>query len=469
MLLILPEWVAPVAPAAGVLERHAVVVDGDRIAALLPADEALARYPLAQRVSLPEHLLIPGLVNLHTHAAMTLLRGVGDDLPLKVWLEQRIWPLEGRVMSPEFVFDGSLLACAEMVLGGITCFNDMYFFPEQAAAAAAVVGIRAALGIIVLDFPSAYGSGPADYLRKGLELRDRLRDDPLVSFCLAPHAPYSVSDDSLRHVASLTGELGLPVHCHLHETADEVAESLARHGMRPLQRLDALGVLGPELIAVHAVHVNEGDLRLLAEHGASVAHCPHSNLKLASGFAPVTRMRTLGINVGVGTDGAASNNRLDLLLDARTAALLAKGQTGDAAAWPAHEALYAMTLAGARALGLADRIGSIEPGKQADLVAVDLGAVDTVPVWDPVSHLVYAAGREHVTHVWVAGNLVVRKRQLESEVARAQVSEVVGRSRLWHNRLGEILPGGPRADVESSGQDRLPVQNQDPFELRGET
>jgi 5-methylthioadenosine/S-adenosylhomocysteine deaminase len=442
MQLILPEWVAPVAPGPEVLSGHAIVVDGERILALLPAEQALARYPDAQRLDLPGHLVVPGLVNLHTHAAMTLLRGVGDDLPLRVWLEQRIWPLEGRLMSPEFVFDGSLLACAEMLMGGITCFNDMYFFPEQVAAAAGVLGMRAALGIIVLEFASAYGSGAAEYIRKGLELRDRLRDEPLVSFCLAPHAPYTVSDDSFDRVVRLTGELGLPVHCHLHETAQEIAQSLADTGQRPLARLARLGLLGPELIAVHAVHMEETDLRLLADHGASVAHCPHSNLKLGSGVAPVARMHELGINVGIGTDGAASNNRLDLLGEARTAALLAKGSTGDAATWSAHRTLQAMTLDGARALGLSDRIGSIEPGKQADLVAVGLDALETSPLFDPVSHLIYTAGREHVREVWISGRHVVRKRQLSDPAAAALVSQVVSRCRLWHNRVSEVLPVG---------------------------
>jgi 5-methylthioadenosine/S-adenosylhomocysteine deaminase len=440
MQLILPEWIAPVAPGPAVLTGHAIAVDGELIHALLPAQEALARFPDARRLELPGHLVVPGLVNLHTHAAMALLRGVGDDLPLKTWLERRIWPLEAQLMSPEFVYDGSVMACAEMLLGGITCFNDMYFFPEQTAAAASVLGMRVALGIIVVEFPSAYGSGAAEYIRKGLELRDRLRDEPLVSFCLAPHAPYTVSDESFARVVKLTGELGLPIHCHLHETAHEIEQSLASTGLRPLQRLARLGLLGPELVAVHAVHMDDTDLRLLAEHGASVAHCPHSNLKLGSGIARVTRMHELGINVGIGTDGAASNNRLDLLGEGRTAALLANGTTGDTSAWSAHRTLRAMTLDGARALGLSDRIGSIEPGKQADLVAVELDALEVLPVFDPVSHLIYVAGREHVREVWISGRHVVRKRQLTEASGGVQVGHVASRIRLWHNRISEILP-----------------------------
>ncbi|HQY29551.1 MAG TPA: TRZ/ATZ family hydrolase [Burkholderiaceae bacterium] len=453
-VLLAPQWIAPVAPladasaaprAAGVphdvLTGHAVVVDGDRIAALLPLAEAQRRYPQAETMPLPDHLLVPGFVNLHAHAAMALLRGVGDDLPLHRWLHQRIWPLESRLVGAQFVRDGSMLAFHEMLLGGVTCVNDMYFFPEAAIEAAQRLGLRSVHGIIVIDFPSAYASDAGDYLRKGLDLRDRMRDEPLVDFCLAPHAPYTVTDEVLRRIATLSRELGLSIHTHVHETREEVEASVARHGMRPLERLSALGVVGPELIAVHAVHVSDSDLRLLADSGASVAHCPHSNLKLASGIAPAARMHELGIGVGIGTDGSASNNRLDLLAEARTAALLAKGHSGNAEAWPAARTLRAMTLDAARALGMDDRIGSIEPGKQADLVAIDLSGAELAPVYDPVSQLIYGCGREHIQHVWVAGTHVVRKRQLRNDTVRFEIAEVVGRTALWHNRVGEILSG----------------------------
>ncbi|MCX7275369.1 MAG: TRZ/ATZ family hydrolase [Burkholderiales bacterium] len=446
MELIVPQWIAPVAPVATVLRDHAVVIDGDRIHALMPAAQARQAWPEAPRTELPGHLLTPGFVNLHTHVPMTLLRGVGDDLPLQTWLHERIWPLESRLVAPDFVADGSVLACAEMLLGGTTCFNDMYFFPDEVARAALTMGMRAAVGIIVLEFASAYGAGPADYIRKGLELRDSLRGEARISFTLAPHAPYTVSDDSFRRIASLAAELGLPVQCHVHETRTEITDSLAQHGKRPIHRLAELGLLGPDFLAIHAVHLDDADLGLLAAHGAAVAHCPHSNLKLASGIAPTVRMRAAGLNVGIGTDGAASNNRLDLLAEARTASLLAKGSSGDATAWSAHETLHAMTLAGARALGMADRIGSIEAGKQADLTAIDLTDAHTLPVFDPVAHLIYAAGRDQVSTVWIAGETVVRSRQLVSQVARACVHDVVARTRLWHNRIVETLPAGVRLD-----------------------
>lgn len=399
--VIEPRWVVPVTPAA-VLSDHAVVIEADRIAAVLPAADALVRYPDAPRVLLPDHALIPGLVNLHTHAAMTLMRGMADDLALMDWLQNHIWPVETRMVSDEFVHDGTLLACAEMLRGGVTCFNDMYFFPEAAARATLQAGMRAALGIIAVEFRSAYAADAQDYLTKGIALRDSLRDEPLLSFCLAPHAPFTVSDATFAQIAIYAGELDLPVHIHLHETAHEVNESLAVHGMRPLAWLERLGLLGPGLIAVHGVHLNAPEIDLLARHGCSVAHCPSSNLKLGSGLAPVAALLQAGVNLGFGTDGAASNNRLDLFSEMRLAALLAKS-AGDPQVMPAHRALEAATIGGARALGLHDHIGSIAPGKFADLAAVDLTATELSPCYDPVSHLVYAAGREHVTDVWVGG------------------------------------------------------------------
>jgi 5-methylthioadenosine/S-adenosylhomocysteine deaminase len=414
-----------------VLEGQAVAVRDGRIEAVLPAPAARERYAGYEHVALDAHALIPGLVNAHTHAAMSLMRGLADDLPLMKWLQEHIWPAEAKHVSPSFVRDGTRLACAEMLRGGITCFNDMYFFPEASLEAALEYGLRSVHGVIVIEFPSAYASDPADYLRKGLALRDRYGDEPLVSFALAPHAPYTVSDATFRRIATLANELDLPVHVHLHETKDEIERSLAEHRVRPLERLAGLGLLGPGLIAVHAVHLEPDEIAALAHHGASVAHCPSSNLKLASGFAPVAALARAGVNIALGTDGAASNNRLDLLTEMRTAALLAKAVAGDAEALPAHAALRAATLGGALALGLGERIGSIRPGKAADLVAVDLSAPELQPCFDPVSQLVYAAGREHVSDVWVAGVPRVRHGQLQHNV----VSGLENPWKLWQNAL----------------------------------
>jgi 5-methylthioadenosine/S-adenosylhomocysteine deaminase len=423
--------VVPVEPHGAVLAEHAIAVRDGVIEAILPVAEARARYPGVATEILAGHAVIPGLVNAHTHAAMSLMRGLADDLPLMRWLQEHIWPAEAKHVSARFVRDGTLLACAEMLRGGITCFSDMYFFPEASLEAALACGMRSAHGIIVIEFPSAYASDPADYLRKGLAMRDRYADQPLASFTLAPHAPYTVSDATFRQIATLAAELDLPVHIHLHETREEIERSLAEHRVRPLERLGRLGLLGPGLIAVHAVHLEPDEIQALAHHGCSMVHCPSSNLKLASGFAPVHALSRAGVNVALGTDGAASNNRLDLLQEMRTAALLAKAVAADAEALPAHAALRAATLGGAQALGLAGITGSLRPGKAADLVALDLSAPELQPCYDPVSQIVYAAGREHVSDVWVAGIRQVRDRQLQNNV----LSGLENPSELWQNAL----------------------------------
>ena len=428
--LIVAAHVVPVVPRA-VLADHAVAVDRGRIVEVLPSSEALARYEARKVVRLEQHALIPGLVNLHCHAAMTLMRGIADDLPLMTWLQDHIWPAEGKHVSDEFCHDGSLLAMAEMLRAGATTVNDMYFFPEATARAALRAGMRTALGVITLEFPSAYAPDVNGYLQKGLATRDAYRGEPLLSFTLAPHAPYTVGDEALKRIAVLAEELDVPIHIHLHETGGEIEQGLAQHGVRPVERLRRLGLVGPRLIAVHAVHLDELELDLLAREGVSIAHCPSSNLKLASGIAPVAGMRARGINVGLGTDGAASNNRLDPWTEMRTAALLAKGASGDPKAVGAAEALEMATLQGARALGLGEEIGSLEAGKAADLVAVELSAIETIPCFDPVSHLVYAAGRENVTHAWVAGELRLEERHLTS----IDTQDLHEKANWWHSRL----------------------------------
>jgi 5-methylthioadenosine/S-adenosylhomocysteine deaminase len=414
-----------------VLADHAVVVAGDRIREIVPASLARSRYPGAPRVTLAGHALIPGLVNLHTHAAMTLMRGLADDRALMDWLHNHIWPVETRLVSRDFVHDGTLLACAEMLRGGITCFNDMYFYPDAVARAALEAGMRAALGIIAIEMPSAYAADAQDYISKGLAVRDEMKDEALLSFCIAPHAPYTVSDRTFERIAMLQGELDLPLHIHLHETRDEIEQSQARHGTRPLARLQSHGLVDANLIAVHAVHLTPGEAHLLAGKGCHIAHCPSSNLKLASGLEPPSRLVTQGVNVGLGTDGAASNNRLDLFTEMRMAALLAKGVTGDPTVLPAQTVLEMATVRGARALGIEDRVGTLAPGKYADMVAVDLGALELLPCYDPLSHLVYAAGREHVSHVWVNGELLVENGGL----TRLDTRGLAGKAAYWKEKI----------------------------------
>ncbi len=430
-LRIDPQWIIPVDPPGQALEAHALIVRDGRILDILPIHEADVRYQVSEHRRLPGHALIPGLINLHTHAAMSLMRGYADDRPLMEWLQDHIWPTEKRWVSPDFVHDGTRLACLEMLEGGITCFNDMYFFPEASLEAATQAGQRIASGLIVLDFPTTWATDPDAYLQQGLAVRDRWLDNPLAHFCLAPHAPYSVSDRSFEKITTYSAQLDLPIHIHLHETLDEIEQSLERYHLRPLERLHRLGLVGPQLIAVHAVHLNPDEQALLAEHGAAIAHCPSSNLKLASGIAPIAPMLAHGLTVGLGTDGAASNNRLDLWEEMRLAALLAKGTTGQAEVVPAHQALAMATIHGARALGLDDRIGSLAIGKEADLVAIDLSGPETQPCFDPISQLVYSAGRAQVSTVWVAGRAVVR----DHRALTIDREALLARTHYWRERL----------------------------------
>jgi 5-methylthioadenosine/S-adenosylhomocysteine deaminase len=429
--LLFPKWVVPVRPRGQLLRQYAVAIHQGRVVGLLPRDEALAQFAPETVIELPEHALFPGLINLHTHAAMTLLRGYADDLPLMRWLAEFIWPAEGEHVAEDFVRDGSLLACLEMLRGGVTCFSDMYFFPEQAAEAAIRTGMRTCLGLIVTEFPTRYAADADDYLRKGFDLRDRLHGQERISTCLAPHAPYTVSNRSFEKVLTFAEQLNLNIHTHLHETHDEIARSESEFGLRPIARLANQGVLGPNLIAAHGVHLNQGEIELLAERGCHIAHCPASNLKLASGIAPIKALLGAGINVGIGTDGAASNNTLDMLHEMRLAALLAKGATGDAEAVPAWQALEMATINAAVALGMDHEIGSIEIGKAADLMAIDLSAPETTPCFDPVSHLVYAVSRRQVSHVWVGGENLLWQGQL----VKMQEKEILEKAKAWQNKL----------------------------------
>jgi 5-methylthioadenosine/S-adenosylhomocysteine deaminase len=430
-LLLEAKWIIPVEPAGVVLENCALAVDKGRIVAILQQSEEKFCFAPRERVRLHDHVLIPGLVNLHTHAAMVLLRGLADDLPLDVWLRDHIWPAEAKHVSLPFVYDGTLLACAEMLRGGITCFNDMYFFPQAVAKAALEMGIRAVVGLIAMDFPTAYATDADDYLAKGMAVRDEFRGHPLLSFCLAPHAPYTVNDRNFGKVLRLAEQHGIPLHLHIHETRKEIEDSLTLFGMRPIERLRRLGVLGPGLVGAHAVHLEDHEMQLLARNGCSVAHCPASNLKLSSGIAPIVPMARQGVNLGLGTDGAASNNRLDILQEMRLASLLAKGSSGQADAFGAHRALRMATLDGARALGLDREIGSIEVGKSADLCALRMDDSLLSPCYDQASLLVYSAGREHVSDVWVAGKACVS----DGVLLPYGTVELKNLATLWQNRV----------------------------------
>lgn len=429
-LLLFPTWLVPVEPAGVVLKGHGLGVRDGRIALIAPRAVAL-KYQAIETRELEGMLLAPGLINAHGHAAMTLFRGLADDLPLQRWLKDHIWPAESRWVDEDFVRCGSELAIAEQLKGGITCFSDMYFYPSVVSELVHKHGVRAQITIPVLDFPVPDARDADEALRKGVALFDDLKHHPRITIAFGPHAPYSVADDKLESIRVLVAEMDAGIHMHVHETAHEVQEALRKHGERPLARLARLQLLGPRFQAVHMTQVDDDDLALLTEHNCSVIHCPESNLKLASGFCPVERLWEAGINVAVGTDGAASNNDLDLLGETRTAALLAKAVAGSATALDAHRALRMATLNGARALGIDEHTGSLEIGKFADLVALDLSGLAQQPVYDPVSQLIYSTSRDAVRHVWIGG-----KQLLESgRLTRMDEQQVIANARQWGERI----------------------------------
>jgi 5-methylthioadenosine/S-adenosylhomocysteine deaminase len=433
-LLIEARWVVPVEPHNVVLEHHAVAVHADRIVAILPIAEARKSYAPRERVELGEHVLIPGLINTHTHNPMSLLRGLADDLPLMVWLQQHIWPVEGKVIGPEFVRDGVELSVAEMIRGGTTCANENYFFPDAIGATYHKLGFRAVVGLPVIEFPTAWARTQDEYFERAGEVHDSFRHDALIRTAFAPHAPYTVSDESFERIRVLSDQLDIPVHLHLHETAHEVEDERKKSGLRPFQRLQKLGLINDRLIAVHMTQLTDGEIATCAETGVSVVHCPESNLKLASGFCPAEKLRKAGVNVAVGTDGCASNNDLDMFGEMRTAALLAKAVAEDAAAYDAGFALRSATINAAKALGLEDHIGSIEVGKQADLAAVRLSDLETQPLFHIVSQLVYATGRHQVSDVWIAG-----KRKLAArELIDMDVPGILARTHAWRERIAAL-------------------------------
>jgi len=429
--LIHAHWIIPVEPESVTYEHHTLVIDSGKIIDLLPTDLAKQKYQGTTTENLENHALLPGLINCHTHAAMTLMRGIADDVPLMNWLQNHIWPLEQKWMSEAFVKDGTDLAIAEMILGGTTCFNDMYFFPEITAGQAIHHGIRAKVGLIVIDFPSVWAQNSEEYIEKGLALHDQLRLSNLCSTAFAPHAPYSVSDEPLQKIRTLADELELSIHIHVHETQHEVEQAQTQSGQRPLQRLQELGIVNPSLIAVHMTQLTDEEISTFAESGAHLVHCPESNLKLASGFCPIARCLAAGINVALGTDGAASNNDLDMLGEMRTAALLGKAVAGDASAIPAMTAIRMATINGAKALGLDTVCGSLSLGKAADVIAIDLTYLETQPLYCPVSQIVYAASRQQVTDVWVAGKRLLKQRRLTT----INIDDLKVKIAEWQQRL----------------------------------
>jgi 5-methylthioadenosine/S-adenosylhomocysteine deaminase len=429
--LIHARWVIPVEPANTVLEDHAIAVHDGRILDVLPGIEANKKYTAEVAHQLENHALIPGLVNAHTHAAMSLFRGLADDMPLMDWLQDHIWPAEEKWVNAEFVADGTHLAIAEMLRSGTTCFNDMYFFPDETARISDNAGMRAVVGLIILDVPTVWAANPDEYLHKGIEVHDNYRHNPLITTAFAPHAPYTVSDEPLQRVMTYAEEMDIPVHMHVHETAHEVVEAEDNTGQRPLTRLEQLGLVSPRLMAVHMTQLADEEVEHLATRGAHVVHCPESNMKLASGLCPVQQLLDAGVNVALGTDGAASNNDLDMFGEMRSAAMLGKIVARNASAVNATQVLHMATLGGAKALGLDSIIGSLEAGKAADITAVDLGMLETQPLFNPISQLVYAAGREQVSNVWVAGQHLLKDRALTT----LDEASIINKAQQWGGKI----------------------------------
>ncbi len=429
--LINAKWIIPVEPKNTVYEDHSIAIKDGKIEAILPTDKARDKFTATEEHNLGQHALIPGLINAHTHSAMNLFRGLADDLPLMDWLNNHIWPAETKWVSPEFVKDGTELAVAEMIRSGTTCFNDMYFFPDHTAEVCTHVGMRVVVGLILIDFPTAWAKDADDYIFKGEQVHDTYRHDPLINTAFAPHAPYTVSDEPLKRISVIAEELDIPIHMHIHETAFEVEQSIEQHGKRPLQRLSELGLLSPRMLAVHMTQLEQDEIKELAKLSVSVVHCAESNLKLASGFCPVGDLIKAGVNVCIGTDSAASNNDLDMLGEMRTAALLAKGVSNDSTCLDAHTTLKMATLNAAKALGLNETIGSLKKGKQADIVAINLDQLETSPLYDPVSQIVYSSNRQQVSDVWIAGKQILKDRELTN----MEYSKLMENAKEWEGKI----------------------------------
>ncbi len=435
-LLINAKWVIPIEPDNTVLSHHSLAITNGKIIDLLPTLAATEKYQASTVTDLNNHALLPGLINCHTHTSMSLLRGFADDLPLMEWLQNHIWPVEAKWVSEEFVYDGTQLAILESIRSGVTCFNEMYFFPDQAAQACIATGMRASIGLIIIDFPTVWASNADEYIEKAHAVHDDLRQHPLITTTFAPHAPYTVADESLKKIQIFAEELDIPIHIHVHETAHEIEESIKQYNKRPLARLHDLGLLSPRLQAVHMTQLTDEEIKLCRQTGVNIVHCPESNMKLASGCCEVEKLRHAKVNIALGTDGAASNNDLDMMGEMRSAALLGKMIAKNAAAVPAHSVLQMATLNGAKALGLDHKIGSLVPGKMADVIAIDLNEIETQPVYNPISTIVYSANRHNVSDVWVEGRQLLKNKQLttlDEAPVRIKAAE-------WAEKIASTIP-----------------------------
>lgn len=430
-LIVEAACILPMHDTTTVLKNHAIAVHEGKIVAIADPETIHKNYEAKRLIKRPNHALLPGFVNAHTHTPMNLLRGLADDFPLMTWLTEHIWPAEMKFMSDAFIHDGTTLAIAEMIRSGTTCFNDMYFFHEPIIAATLETGIRGNIGLFVIEFPSPFAKDATEYLAKAKNtLANQPRHD-LLQYTIAPHAIYSVNDDTLRRCKALADDYQVRMHMHVQETAHEVTESITKTGKRPLRRLQELGLLDSRFMAAHMTQIDNEDRELLKHSGAHVIHCPQSNMKLASGICPITQLNQDGINIAIGTDGVASNNDLNMIEEMRSATLLAKVATLEATAIPANLALQMSTLGGAKALGLEKSIGSLEVGKQADFISVDLDQIEMLPLYHPHAQIVYAANRDNITDVFVSGRALLENRELTT----LDLEKAKHTAKQWANKV----------------------------------
>jgi 5-methylthioadenosine/S-adenosylhomocysteine deaminase len=430
-IIISASWIFTSNSEGQLLSDYSIVIENDKIIDLVPQDKVFDEYEANDTYQLTDHILIPGLINTHTHAAMSLFKGFADDLPLQDWLNDYIWPAEKEFINSSFVKDGSILALSEMIKSGVTTFNDMYFFPDATAEAVKELGVRSNIGLIVLDFPTNYATDPEDYLLKGFEFRDKWRNEELITTSIAPHAPYSVSDEAFTLINTYSEELSINIHTHLHETQWEIEDSIEKYGITPVQRLNNLGIIGPSLMAVHCVHLNDQDMATLAKNKVSIVHNPSSNMKLGSGISDIAKMLKQNLNISLGTDSSASNNRIDIMEEMRLAALLIKGSTKSPESFSANEAIKMATINGAKALGLESIIGSIEKNKKADLVAIDLNSIENQPIYNPLTTLVYSSSRSDVSYVWIDGEIKLKDKKL----VKIDEERIIQLAKKWQRKL----------------------------------
>lgn len=429
--IIHAKWLITGAENEAPLENHALIIESGKIKEIISSSLAKERYTSKNVQEFPYHAILPGIINSHTHIGMNYFRGLADDTSLMNWLNNHVWPAEKKWVSYDFVRDASLFAMAEMIRCGTTCFNEMYFFFQATAEAAEIAGMRANVGITIMEFPTNWAQTTDEYFAKGIEFYEQYKNHDRIYPTLAPHAPYTVSDASLLRAKDIAEKYNLKINLHLHETADEVNQSIEKYNKRPIKRLYDIDYLSPRLLAIHMTQINDEDLEILAKTKPNVIHCPESNMKLASGACPVEKLKKIGINVALGTDSVASNNDLDMISEMRSAAFLSKLSTRNPESLSAQEAISMATINGAKALGLDHIIGSLSAGKAADFIAINLDEIETLPIYHPSSQIVYSSSRQQVTDVWVAGKQLMKNRKLTT----LDEQELKAKAKEWGEKI----------------------------------